>query len=84
LATYPLDYTILPADEQLIGYRISRYREAYTQDFFNGVAPDWNSAADEQTLRQAVCERMIQYMDDIKEITIQKTKDNAPELVYEI
>lgn len=84
LATYPLDYTILPADEQLMGYRINRYREAYTQDFFNGVAPDWNSAADEQTLRQAVCERMIQYMDDIKEITIQKTKDNAPELVYEI
>ena len=85
LSTYPLDWTVLPQNEQAMGQRISRYRAAYTEEFFNGVAPDWNSPEDEETLRHAVCQRMIQYMDDMKADAIEKLQTNPiTQLVYEI
>ena len=64
LSTFPLDHTQAgDAQAQLRAYRVNRYRLAFTADFFDGVAPDWNSADDQETLRRALCEKMLETMD---------------------
>ena len=82
--TYPL----VPPSGNAMAHRISMYRIAYVQDHdpFNGGPEDWvdSTGQYQEALRHSVCQRMIEFMDSVQSMTIEKTKDNAPELVYTI